>query len=280
MDNLGPAIDVRPLFPRERAALLDLLGSLGPDDWRAPTVCPGWDVHDLVAHLLNDQLRRLSGSRDGHAGPPFGAGETLPAYIHRVNGEFVRAARCASPRVMAELLGFLGPQLDELWAGRPLDGQADLPVSWAQAEPADSTPVWLDMAREYTEYWVHQQQIRDAVGRPGADDPALMAPVLDTFARALPSALHGLTRPPGSSVVLEVTGPAGGRWAAVRGTGRWLLGAPPGARPAAARVTLPQDAFWRLATRGIPATEARGRADVHGDPELVDAVTGLLAIVH
>lgn len=32
--------------------------------------------------------------------------------------------------------------------------------------------MWLDAAREYTEFWVHQQQIRDATGRPGADGAA------------------------------------------------------------------------------------------------------------
>ena len=36
-------------------------------------------------------------------------------------------------------------------------------VNWAGPEPA---PIWLDPAREYTERWVHQQHIRDAVRNP------------------------------------------------------------------------------------------------------------------
>jgi hypothetical protein len=46
-------------------------------------------------------------------------------------------------------------------------------VSWAGP---DTSPAWLDIARDYTEFWVHQQQIRDAVDRPGADRPQLLHP--------------------------------------------------------------------------------------------------------
>src|SRR4051794_41184120 len=98
--RLGPPLDVRPLFPVDRGALLDLLTGLGPDGWGRPTACPGWDVHDVAGHLLHGHIRRLSGGRDGHPGPPFGPGETLPAYITRTNEAFVRdTTRQLSPRL-------------------------------------------------------------------------------------------------------------------------------------------------------------------------------------
>src|SRR5258708_38046271 len=56
-------------------------------------------------------------------------------------------------------------------------------VSWAGPDPA---PIWLDSAREYTERWLHQQQIRDAVNKPGLKEKRFFHPVLDTFVRALP----------------------------------------------------------------------------------------------
>ncbi|WP_394296928.1 maleylpyruvate isomerase N-terminal domain-containing protein [Nocardiopsis chromatogenes] len=64
-------IDPRLLFPGERALLLDLMADLDREEWSAPAVCPGWDVHDVAAHVLHDYTRRLSGGRDGHHGPPF-----------------------------------------------------------------------------------------------------------------------------------------------------------------------------------------------------------------
>src|SRR5918999_4565283 len=57
---------VADLFPRERAGLLGVLDSLRPEDWGRPTVCDGWSVKDLVAHLLADDLGLLSRGRDGH----------------------------------------------------------------------------------------------------------------------------------------------------------------------------------------------------------------------
>jgi len=278
MTVFGTPIDTRPLFPRERAALLDLLGDLSARDWARPTVCPGWDVHDVLAHIVDDHLRRLSGGRDGHRGVPFADGETLPGYVARINDEFVRAMRQVSPRVLVDLLAVSGPKLDAYWATVRLDGPAGLDVSWA-AEDLRS-PAWLDVAREYTEFWVHQQQIRDAVGRPGADAPALLGPVVDTFLRALPKALDGCARPVGTWVRFDVTGPAGGSWAVVRGPERWVPAAvEDAAGGCAARVRTDQDTLWRLASRGITPEQARGRSTLSGDDALTHAATALLAVV-
>jgi len=277
MAIFGWTIDTRSLFPEERAALLELLGSLGTSDWSRPTVCPGWNVRDIVGHLVNDYLRRLSGSRDGHAGVPFSAGETLPDYLRRINEEFVRAVRQCGPHVLIDLVSHLGPQLDQLWVEADLDAPAWLNVSWA--DPVIASPTWLDIAREFTEFWMHQQQIRDAVGRPGATTPRLLAPVLDTLVRALPQALRGQIRPRGTTLRFEVTGPAGGTWLAVRQSDRWRLSRDDRSGVAEASVSMDQDTLWRLASRGISVAEARRRSRLAGDPGLHQAATTLLAIV-
>ncbi|MGH3771365.1 MAG: maleylpyruvate isomerase family mycothiol-dependent enzyme [Pseudonocardiaceae bacterium] len=277
MSIFGPMLDTRPLFPQERAALLELLRSLCTPDWLTATVCPGWDVHDVVGHLLNDYLRRLSGSRDGFAGAVSANDETLPSYLARNNNEFVRATRQCSPEVMVELLAHLGPQLDQLWGAADLSAPADLDVSWAALDIP--SPTWLDIARDFTELWVHQQQIRDAVGRPGAHQPELLHPVLDTFLRALPHTLRDQARPDGTVVRFTVSGTAGGEWYAVRDSGRWRMASADAVTKAAAWVTMGQDDLWRLATRGITPAEGRRRAVAEGDPVLVDAATSLLAVI-
>lgn len=58
-------------------------------------------------------------------------------------------------------------------------------VSWVRPDPV---PTWLDVARQDTERWTHQQQIRDVVGMPGLKEPAFLASVLATFVHALPRA--------------------------------------------------------------------------------------------
>jgi len=37
----------------ERAALTATLSALSPDDWAHPTLCPGWTVHDVAAHVIS-----------------------------------------------------------------------------------------------------------------------------------------------------------------------------------------------------------------------------------
>ncbi|KAB8166506.1 maleylpyruvate isomerase family mycothiol-dependent enzyme [Streptomyces sp. 3MP-14] len=276
VDWLGPPTDLRPLLPVERAALLDLLAQLSPDEWELPTVCPGWQVRDIVAHLLHGQLRRLSHARDGHPAPPFAEGETLPAYLARANGEFVTTARQLSPRLLIDLIGHLGPQADASWSGLDLTAPAGVEVSWAA--PGVDPPLWLHLAREYTEGWTHQQQIRDAADRPGADGPELLRPVLDTFLRALPTTLAPVPAPAGTTVTVTVPGPAGGHWTAVREPERWALRPTPDGPPTA-QLHIPADVLWRLASRMTTPEEAARSIETEGDPALTDAVLRLVSIV-
>lgn len=272
----GPPLDTRPLFPLERDAFVALLRSLGPADWQRPTVCPGWRVHDVVAHVVHDYIRKLSGTRDQHPAPGPASGETLPGFLDRVNQEFVEVAARWSSRVLVDLFAHLGPQLDELWTSLNLD-QTGEAVSWAA--PGVAAPVWLDVAREYTEYWVHQQQVRDAVGRPGADGERLTGAVTDTFLRAVPQALRHLSPPPGACLHIQVTGPGGGSWTIQRQQIGWAVdrGSPTG--PAAALVQLSSESLWRVAIRGITVEAAREQASISGDQALGSAVLTLVAII-
>lgn len=267
------------LFPGERAALLALLETLPPKAWERPTVCPGWSVGDIAAHLLADDVGRLSRGRDGHSDPDFAADldvSTLPgliAAIDRQNARWVEAMRRVSPRVLIDLLRLTGEQTASYFATLDLAVLGG-PVDWIGPEPA---PVWLDLAREYTERWVHQQQIRDAAERPGLLEPAWLAPVLATFVLGLPRAL-GKAGDVGETVQLTVTGAAGGTWAARREAACWVMAPGPTDAPTAA-VTLDQDTAWRLFTRGITPNQARQRAELQGDPALTARVLETVSIL-
>jgi hypothetical protein len=178
--------------------------------------------------------------------------------------------------VLTGLIGELGAELDQLWASLELD-QAGQPVSWAAPDMA--APVWLDVAREYTEYWVHQQQIRDAVSRPGGDSGQLAVPVTDTFLRAVPYALRHLSPAPGTCLAIEVTGPGGGNWNVCRSGDAWAVdrGAP--TAPPVARLRLSSDCLWRVATRGITVEAAEDQATMTGDRSLASAAMTLVSII-
>jgi len=269
------------LFPEERLALLDLLKALTEDEWGAATVCKGWSVKDIAAHLFADDLGRLSRGRDGFAGAELALGTDperfdaeLLAAINRQNELWVDACRRLSPRVLIELLRWSGGETQSYFESLDMYAVGE-PVTWAGPEPA---PVWLDVAREFTERWLHQQQIRDAVSRPGLYEPRIFEPVLDTFVRALPHTFRDRPAPDGTQVRLVITGDAGEEWSLVRREGGWSLCKDAG-KEAAAIVTLDGDTAWRVFTKGISKEEALARATITGDSGLGEKVLDTVSII-
>jgi uncharacterized protein (TIGR03083 family) len=276
MQPLRRATQIRvvELFQPDRDALLYLLASLSRSDWELPTVCTGWTVKDVAVHLLGGDLGLLAMHRDGASGVPPREAERLGDFVNRINAEWVEAGRRLSPRLVHELLGWSGRPLFEHFSGLDPDALGS-PVSWAGPEPA---PVWLGIAREYTERWVHQQHIRDAVGRPGQTDPRFLGPVIATFMHAFPAALQAAERPVRTTVAVSVGGPAGGDWAVVREPAGWGLreGLPPA--PEAA-LGMDSETAWRLLTLGLPEAEASSRVVSTGDQALAGRALRAVAII-
>jgi hypothetical protein len=182
--------------------------------------------------------------------------------------------RRLSPRILTDLLRQSGDETAALFA--TLDTFAlGGPVTWAGPEPA---PRWLDLAREYTERWHHQQHIRDAVGRPGLTEPRFFAPVLATFARALPHTFRAIDAPAGTTVQLTITGDSGGAWALVRDRDRWTLFTGLAPNPTA-HVTLDQAIAWRLFTKGLSAQDAARDARIEGEHRFGRAMLDTVAII-
>lgn len=271
-----PPVHTIDLFAPERDALIALLESLAPDEWDAPTVCAGWSVKDIAAHILADDFGNIARGRDGYRVSWFDAPswEALLDYINRQNEAWVDAMRRVSPRLIRELLRFSGERFVATMRARDLDAIGD-PVSWAGPEPA---PVRLDVAREYTERWLHQQQIRDAVGRPGLKNRSMFGPVLDTFVRALPFTYRDVVAADGTHVRLIVEGEAGGAWSLLRHDGAWALVAGIDAA-AASKVMLDQETAWRLFTKGITPEAARERATIDGDVTLGAVALTMASII-
>jgi len=275
-----PPIDVVEMFPEERAALLRVLEELSPEEWQLPTVCEGWSVKDIALHLLGDDVGLLSRGRDGFSSPNFAEGldisqwNGLLAAINRQNEAWVYATRRMSPELLRQFLRLTGDDTTAYFRGIDpfvLGG----PVDWAGPQPA---PAWLHIAREYTERWVHQQHIRDAVGRPGLTERRYFHPVLDAFARALPHALRETSADDGTRVRLVIEGDGGGAWTAVRRGDSWALDQDEDA-PAAATVTVDQDFAWRLFTKGVDQATVAERALVSGDRSLAAPVLQMVSII-
>jgi uncharacterized protein (TIGR03083 family) len=282
----APATSLRPIAPvllidrfaPLHDALIALLRDLGDEDWSRPTACALWSVRDIVAHLLDDDLRRLSFHRDRQPmppGPPVESYSDLVAAINRMNAEWVSVARRMSPRLLIELLEFTGPQVEALFRSIDPFAPAHWAVSWAGEDRSEH---WFDVGRDYTERWLHQQQIRDAVGAAPLTGRVWLHPVLELFVRAVPVAYRDVECDPGTSVHLAIEGDAGGDWSVRREADGWRLWQGMAPDPAAT-VRLSDDSAWRLFSKGLSPETARARTRLEGDHALGVVALGALGVM-
>ncbi len=226
-------------------------------------------MKDVAAHLLDTQLRKLSAQRDGHLLAPDreirGTGD-LVALLNDLNAAWVSAARRFSPRVLVELLAVSGPAVAAFVASQDPHAPALFPVAWAGEGRSEN---WFDAGREYTEWWHHQMQIRDAVGAPLLLERRWLHPLLELSVRALPPAYASVHANEGTVVVLEVTGDGGGSWSLVHEDDVWRVfrGAPP---LPAALVRTDADTSWRLLYNALTPAAVSERVAVEGDASLAE----------
>lgn len=278
MKAVEPIIAV-DLFSPLHTELLALLKSLSDADWNKPTAARAWRVKDIAAHLLDGNIRRLSFQRD-HTPlpqPPFQIEnyETLVDFLNQLNAEWVKAAQRISPKLLVEFLNITGAQVAQLFITLDPFAPAMFAVAWAGQE---KSPNWFDIAREYTEQWHHQQQIREAIGAPGLVSRKWLNPVLDTFLRGLPHAYRASESCDGTKIKFIVTGEAGGEWTLLRENQKWELYTG-NAPDAACQVRLHQDTAWRLMTNGLSAADVWDRVEITGERKLGMPILKMRAVM-
>ena len=265
-------------FARLHTELMSLLRDLSPNDWSRPTACALWSVKDIVAHLLDSSIRRLSFGRDrlpSTPDTPISNYADLVRYLNRLNAEWVTASRRLSPQVLLDLLDFTAGQVHAFFRSLDPHTPALFPVAWAGEDVSSN---WFDIGREYTERWLHQQQIREAVGAPGLTGREWLHPTLDVFVRALPFTYRQVEASPGRSVRFEILGDAGGVWTLVREATGWELFNGSGNDPDAV-VRLDQETAWKLFSKGLDQPAARKRVQIEGNSLLGEPVLGSLAVM-
>jgi uncharacterized protein (TIGR03083 family) len=265
------------LFPKIENMLIELLRSLTREEWETQTISPKWKVKDVAAHLLDTQLRKLSIARDHYVPefPPSDSSFDLVEFINRINDEGVRIYSRLSPAVLISLMEMASRESAAYHQSLDPYAPAEFAVSWA----GEATSLnWFDTARELTERWHHQQQIRLAVNRPGILTPELYHPVLDCFMRALPYTYRDVQAEPRTLLQFDVSGDCGGTWWLFRDAGTWQLVANALAE-VVTQVTIPQEIAWRIFTKGIDKRPAGAEISVRGHRQLGLHILSMTAIV-
>ncbi|MCY4103956.1 MAG: maleylpyruvate isomerase family mycothiol-dependent enzyme [bacterium] len=189
----------------EWRAIAELCAALSDAEWAAPTDCPGWSVQDNVSHITGTERMLL-----GDPVPEVDIGEAPHVHneIGRINELWIAARRASSPAaVLEEFREVTARRLAALAAMTQADFDAE---SWT---PAGTDTYGRFMRIRTLDCWVHEQDIRGAVDRPGHVSGPVVEMVLDEFAFAVGFAVAKLGRAPdGSRVLIDLTGPAARSW--------------------------------------------------------------------
>ncbi|MDB5112023.1 MAG: hypothetical protein JWR67_3137 [Mucilaginibacter sp.] len=265
------------LFPILDQKLIELLRSLKEEDWAKPTLAKLWTVKDIAAHLLDTNIRTLA-TRDNYFTRPdreIHSYQDLVAYLNHLNAVWVAAAKRISPKVLTDFLEITGKQHAASITALDLTATAPVPVAWAGEQ---TSKMWFHVAREYTEKWHHQQQIRDAVGIQGIMTRELFFPCIDTFMCGLPHTYRNTTASVGTVIQIIINTEIGGNWFLAYNGNNWDLTKDPQPNPTAL-ISIPPDIAWKLFSKGITAAEAKQHVSFAGDAKLAEVVLNLLAVM-
>lgn len=272
-------IDTLELMPEIDALLLAFLENLSEADWHRPTLAGQWNVKDIAAHLWDGNLRSLSMLRDHYFGvtaPGLDTHQGLVSFLNQLNADWVIAAKRLSTKVLIELLKTSGQAYCAFLKTLPLAEAATFSVAWAGET---SSKNWFHIAREYTEKWHHQQQIRWAV----CEDQTLLqekwiVPYLDTSVRALPHHYRNTPGSEGDLIKFVFEGSSRQQWYLRYEKGLWQLlvatDAPPNCE-----VQIRHEDAWRIFTKGMTRQEALARSVIIGKKELGSKVFDMLAVM-
>ncbi|MGC5583391.1 maleylpyruvate isomerase family mycothiol-dependent enzyme [Ornithinimicrobium sp. W1665] len=201
-----PGIDrqvARRLATTEYDRVGDLLERLTPEQWAAPTDCPGWDVRAMAGHMLG-MMQAVASRREL-------VRQVVATLRARGSGELMidvltalqvrRNASMTPAEVVAEV---------RRTALRAVRGRTGLPDVLRRQSMADEQYGWWTFAYLIDviftrDPFMHRIDISRATGIPMVATPQHEGVIVDDVVKEW-AGRHG------SPFVLELTGPAGGRW--------------------------------------------------------------------
>jgi uncharacterized protein (TIGR03083 family) len=243
-------------------SIAGLGADLGEAEWKTPTEVPGWTVQDNLTHVTALEWRLLGRADPDHeltGDPPHVKND-----FGRVNEVFVDSRRGLSgAAALTEFEEVTAQRLATLRGSTPADFAAE---SWTPTGPGTVRDL---LPFRIFDSWVHEQDMRRAVGRPGHLTGSVADAAMGRIVGSMPYVIgKRAAAPDGATVVFELAAPLPGTYAfGVDGRAH-----PVDVVPAAPTVRLRSDGeiFARLACGRIdPAGAlADGRVVVDGDAEL------------
>jgi uncharacterized protein (TIGR03083 family) len=252
-------------------SLLEATLDLDEAQWALATDCPGWDVQDQLSHLVGIE-RTLLGEATPEIEVP--ARHYVKNQIGQMNEAWIELLRQRTGvEVRAEFEAVTNQRLAVLEAMAPASFEE---IGWS---PIGQVPYRTFMVVRIMDSWLHEQDVRLAVGRPGGRDGIGEEIGLERADAALGVVVgKNASAPEGASVAFEIVGPLGGRRRieVIEGRATWR-----DASDATCTITMSQEAYVRRFGGRISLEETLARSDVAvaGDEELATAVVRGLAVM-
>jgi uncharacterized protein (TIGR03083 family) len=267
-DRLQRYIDLWRVMVAENVALLRHLET---DDWAKPTDLPGWNVRYIAAHLAHLESE-LAGNPQQQVDVPDAPHIKSPMSVFTESGPLARAD-WTTDQIIDEIESSAAKRADALRAMMPVDPTA----------PGDGFAAvvgwdWATLlSNRVLDQWMHQQDIRRAVDKPGGLAGPGGAHALAVFSRSIPYVVgKRVAPPPGTTVVLDVSGEHPATLSAAVGQdGR---AARLDEAPADPTVRINMDFETFIVLSGGRRTPDQVAAPVTGDTELGNAILANLAV--
>lgn len=218
-------IDTIELFPDLSNELIRVLKNLDYEDWNKPSPIEGRTVKDLVSHIIDGSLRRLSLQRDNHSSKAVKVNmdsyAELVEYIQKLNRDWMDITDRLSPGILLDLLEYSESELYYFLKTLVPHEKAIFSVAWAGEDESEN---WFDIAREYTEKWHHQMQIRMSLDIPLLMDVKYSEPLYDTFLLGLPHFYREMIDfPDGELIKITISGNLNKEWILKKEASKWIL---------------------------------------------------------
>ncbi|GGY19266.1 maleylpyruvate isomerase family mycothiol-dependent enzyme [Streptomyces djakartensis] len=253
-------------------AISQLVQPLAEADWNRRTPCPGWSVRDVVSHVIGLDCEMLGDPRPIHS---------LPRDLFHVTNDHQRYMEMqvdvrrhhTAPEMTSELEYVI------IRRNRQLRNDARDPGTKVRGPLGAELTLEESMRRHAFDVWVHEQDLRTALGRPGNLDSPGAHIARDVLLAELPRVVaEDAQAPRSSAVVFDVHGPVEFlRTIRVDIQGRGTLETAPALGPAAT-LTLDWETYVRLACGRVTPETVADRVKTEGDPELTAAILRNLTV--
>ncbi len=254
----------------EWTAIEKLLAGLTPEQWMRPSPLPGWTVHDVAAHIIGTESFLL-GEQPGDVDLDVHGLAHVRNEMGAFNERWVEFLRGESPAAMLERFRTATARRREVLAAMSAQ-EWETPTP----SPIGQTTYGRFMRIRVFDCWMHELDIRDAVGVPGDEGTPSAQIAFYEITDSLGYIVGKLGQAPdGSRIALRLTGPlARTVFVAVDGRAR-VVEALDG--PATATITVDSGLFTRLGGGRTTADAHPGAVTIDGDVEVGRRIVSHLA---